>query len=120
MKFMLPRIQMMRQMLKINGVLAFCIDERELFRLGMMLDEVFGEKNRIAIINWQKAYAPKNQMKHISPSTEYVLVYAKDLEKAKTERVVRSQKALKHYKNVDNDPKGPWRPTPIHAGPPSP
>lgn len=120
MKFMLPRIQMMRQMLKMNGVLAICIDERELFRLGMMLDEVFGEGNRIAIINWQKAYAPKNQMKHISPSTEYVLVYAKDLEKAKTERVERSQKALKYYKNIDNDPKGPWRPTPIHAGPPSP
>jgi len=51
MKFMLPRIQMMRQMLKNNGVLAICIDDRELFRLGQMLDEVFGENNRIAIIN---------------------------------------------------------------------
>jgi len=51
MKFMLPRIQMMRQMLKSNGVLAICIDSRELFRLGQMLDEVFGENNRIAIIN---------------------------------------------------------------------
>jgi len=38
-------------MLKPNGVLAICIDERELFRLGMMLDEIFGENNRIAIIN---------------------------------------------------------------------
>jgi hypothetical protein len=59
-------------------------------------------------------------MKHISPSTEYVLVYAKDLEKTKTERVARSQKALEYYKNPDNDPKGLWRPTPIHAGPPAP
>ncbi|MEG7978764.1 MAG: hypothetical protein NY202_02445 [Mollicutes bacterium UO1] len=48
---MLPRLQMMRQMLKMNGVLAICIDERELFRLGQMLDEIFGEKNRLAIIN---------------------------------------------------------------------
>ena len=38
-------------MLKNNGVLAICIDERELFRLGMILNEVFGENNRVAIIN---------------------------------------------------------------------
>lgn len=120
MKFMLPRLIVMRGMLKDSGVLAICIDEREIFNLGKMLDEVFGENNRIAIINWQKAYAPKNQMKHISPSTEYVLIYARDFEKVKTARVARSQKALKYYKNVDNDPKGSWRPTPIHAGPPSP
>ena len=69
-------------MLKPNGVLAFCIDERELFRLGMMLDKVFGEKNRIAIINWQKLDGPKTYT-HVSPATEYILVYAKDLEKDK-------------------------------------
>jgi adenine-specific DNA-methyltransferase len=41
----------MRQMLKSSGVLAICIDERELFNLGKILDEVFGEENRVAIIN---------------------------------------------------------------------
>jgi adenine-specific DNA-methyltransferase len=51
MKFMLPRIQMMQKMLKPGGVLAICIDYRELFHLGKMLDEVFGEKNRLGIIN---------------------------------------------------------------------
>ncbi|MCE8168183.1 MAG: site-specific DNA-methyltransferase [Candidatus Moeniiplasma glomeromycotorum] len=107
MKFMLPRIQMMRQMLKMNGVLAFCIDERELFRLGMMLDEVFGEKNRIAIINWQKLGGPKTYT-HVSPATEYILVYAKDLEKAETNLAPRGEDYLKQFKNPDNDPHGPW------------
>lgn len=32
MKFMLPRLQMMRSLLKPTGVLAICIDHRELFR----------------------------------------------------------------------------------------
>lgn len=41
---MYPRLQMMRAMLKPTGVLAICIDYRELFRLGQMLDELFGEK----------------------------------------------------------------------------
>jgi len=51
MKFMLPRLQMMKQMLKPSGVLAICIDYRELFNLGKMLDEIFGEENRLAIIS---------------------------------------------------------------------
>jgi adenine-specific DNA-methyltransferase len=103
---MLPRIQMMRQMLKSNGVLAICIDDRELFRLGQMLDEVFGEENRIAIINWQKAYAPKSQSKHVSSATEYVLVYAKNKEKSETGRLERSEKQDKIYSNPDNDFRG--------------
>ncbi len=58
-KFMTPRVWMMREMLKPNGVIAICIDHRELYRLGMLMDEIFGENNRIAIINWQKNYSPK-------------------------------------------------------------
>src|SRR6185369_16453920 len=107
MKFMLPRIQMMRQMLKSNGVLAFCIDERELFRLGMILNEVFGENNRIAIINWQKMGGPQTYT-HVSPATEYILVYAKDLEKSATSLMPRSEDYIKRFKNPDNDPLGTW------------
>ncbi len=77
-KFMWPRLMMMEEMLKPSGVLAICIDERELFRLGTMLDEIFYPENRLAIINWQKAAAPKNDKNHVSSTTEYVLVYAKD------------------------------------------
>jgi len=106
MKFMLPRIQMMRQLLKPNGVLAFCIDERELFRLGMILDEIFGEKNRIAIINWQKLGGPKTYT-HVSPATEYILVYAKNIERTKTNLISRTDEYLKQFKNPDKDPRGP-------------
>ncbi len=78
MRFMWPRLQMMKEMLKPTGVLAICIDHRELFRLGQMLDELFGEANRLAIINWQKAYSPKSDSSHVSTATEYILVYARD------------------------------------------
>lgn len=77
MKFMWPRLQMMKAMLKPGGVLAICIDFRELFRLGQMLDELFGEKNRLGIINWQRTYSPSNDAEHLAVATKYVLVYAK-------------------------------------------
>ncbi len=66
MRFMWPRLQMMKSMLKPGGVLAICIDHRELFRLGQMLDELFKEENRLAIINWQKATALKNDNRYCS------------------------------------------------------
>ncbi|WP_083960476.1 site-specific DNA-methyltransferase [Methylomonas lenta] len=109
MKAMLPRLNMMKAMLKPNGVLAICIDDNELFHLGMMLDEIFGEENRIAIINWQKSYAPKNDSKHVSTATEYVLVYAKDKSLAKTGLEERTDGMNKKYRNLDEDPDGAWR-----------
>lgn len=109
MKFMLPRLQMMRAMLKPNGVLAICIDEREFFHLGMLLNEVFGEENRIGIINWQKAYAPKNDSTHLSSATEYILVYSKNKELTKTGLLGRTDQMNSKYKNPDNDPEGLWR-----------
>ena len=109
MKFMLPRIQMMKAMLKSNGVLAICIDEREFFHLGMLLNEVFGEENRVGIINWQKSYAPKNDSTHLSSATEYILVYAKNKEQTKTGLLGRTEQMNAKYKNPDNDPEGLWR-----------
>ncbi|MEP2612454.1 site-specific DNA-methyltransferase [Marinobacter alexandrii] len=108
-KFMTPRLWMMKEMLKPGGVLAICIDSRELYRLGILLDEIFHEENRLAIINWQKTTAPRSDKSHVSTSTEYVLVYAKDLQRARTLSEVRSDADNKRYGNPDDDPKGIWR-----------
>lgn len=107
-RFMTPRIWMMREMLKPGGVIAICIDHRELYRLGMLMDEIFREENRIGIINWQKAFSPKNDSKHLSTGTEYVLVYAKDIAKSRTGLLPRDEKSDRFFGNIDNDPKGDW------------
>lgn len=111
-KFMTPRIWMMREMLKPGGVIAICIDHRELYRLGMLMDEIFKEDNRIGIINWQKAYSPKNdtggKKGGLSSATEYVLVYAKDNDRAKTGLLERTEAMNARYTNPDEDPDGNW------------
>lgn len=108
-RFMTPRLWMMKEMLKPGGVVAICIDHRELFRLGMLMDEVFKEENRIGIINWQKSYAPRNDNKHVSTATEYVLVYTKDSSRAKTNLTERTADMNARYKNPDNDPNLEWK-----------
>lgn len=111
MKFMWPRLQMMKWMLKPGGVLAICIDHRELFHLGQMLDELFHPNNRLAIINWEKSYATKNDNTHVSTATEYVLVYARDIDRAKTGLLNRTVAMDAKYRNPDNDPDGGWKST---------
>jgi adenine-specific DNA-methyltransferase len=112
MRFMWPRLQMMRSMLRPTGVLAICIDHRELFRLGQMLDELFGEANRLAIINWQRSATRRNDkggragQGGVSVSTEYILVYARDRQRARTG--VEDRADFESYKNKDGDPQGDW------------
>jgi adenine-specific DNA-methyltransferase len=108
MKTMLPRLQMMQAMLKPQGVIAICIDDNELFHLGQMMDEVFGEGNRLAIINWQKT-TPKNDAGHVSVTTEYVLVYAKDRTLARTSQLERGAKSNVRFGNVDGDLISAWK-----------
>ena len=109
MRFMWPRLQMMHQMLKIGGVLAICIDHRELFHLGQMLDELFDEENRVAIINWEKSAAPRSDNSHVSTSTEYVLVYTREKARLITQSLQRTAGDNRRYGNPDNDPEGQWR-----------
>lgn len=104
MKAMMPRLRMMHAMLKPSGVIAICIDDNELFHLGMMMDEVFGEANRLAIINWQKTTV-KNNTKRVATTTEYILVYAKDIEFSKTRLLQRSEKSNARFGTPDNDPE---------------
>lgn len=107
-RFMAPRLWMMRAMLKPGGVIAICIDHRELYRLGMLMDEIFREENRLGIINWQKTTS-KNQSSKLSLTTEYVLVYAKSSERAKTGSIERSALADARFGNIDNDPFSDWK-----------
>ena len=108
-RFMAPRLYIMKEMLKPNGVIAICIDHRELYRLGILMDEIFGEKNRVGIINWQKTYSPKSGSVGLSTATEYVLVYAKNISITQTKLENRTSEMNNRYKNIDSDIKGNWK-----------
>lgn len=71
-----PRLWAARKLLKHTGVLIISIDEHELPRLWMLLEEMYGEKNRIATIVWERAR--KNDANYISEGHEYMLVWARD------------------------------------------
>ena len=71
-----PRLWQAKKLLKNTGVLIASIDEHELPRLWLLLEEMFGEKNRIATLIWERSR--KNDANYISEGHEYMLVWAKD------------------------------------------
>lgn len=104
------RLNLAKKLLKPTGVIAVHIGYQELFRLGLLMDEVFGEENRLGIINWECAYSPKNDKKGSMPSTtDYVLVYARDKGRVFRGKMQRTDKMNARYKNQDNDPNGAWK-----------
>lgn len=105
---MLPRLKLLRELLRDDGAIFVSIDDNEVHHLRALMDEVFGEDNFVASIVWQKSDGPKNTAKHFSEDHDYVMVYARDAQIWRPNPLPRSEKMLARYKNPDNDPRGPW------------
>ncbi|MBI2397008.1 MAG: macro domain-containing protein [Xanthomonadales bacterium] len=76
-EFMYRRLTLARDLLADDGVIFVSIDDNELFRLGMLMDRVFGEQNKVACLVWQTDGNFDNQAK-IKVCHEYVLLYARN------------------------------------------
>ena len=114
-EFMYQRLILARDLLHPEGVIFVSIDDNELFPLGMLMNRVFGEKNFVANVIWQKVYSPKNTAKHLSMDHDSILVYAVDGDFWRPNPVPRTEAQDKAYKNPDNDPRGPWKPGDLSA-----
>lgn len=104
------RLMVAHTLLKEDGVIFISIDDNEERNLKNICDEVFGERNKVGTVIWERAFAPKNDAKYFSDSHDYILVYAKNIESFDIGLLPRTEEANARYKNPDNDPKGPWTP----------
>lgn len=73
--YMGPRLWLVWQLLAEHGICFVSINDVELFRLGMLMDEIFGERNRLGVIVWRQA--ADNNPTRIAVGHEYILCYAK-------------------------------------------
>lgn len=112
-----PRLILARNLLANDGVIFISIDDNEQENLKKICDEVFGEKNFIAQIIWERAYAPVNLKKHFSENHDYIICYAKDIDKAICNGLPRASEANDRYSNPDNDPRGIWKSDNLSVGP---
>ena len=76
---MFRRLKLARNLLREDGVLFISIDEHELHNLKKVCDEIFGEYNYIAQINW-KGRNGRQDSKYFAIVNEYILCYGKNID----------------------------------------
>ena len=112
---MLPRLKLLRELLREDGAIFVSIDDNEVHHLRSLMDEVFGEENFVATVIWEKVYSPKSSAKYFSENHDFVVAYAKRKESFKRNLLPRTAEADARYRNPDNDPRGPWKPSDLSA-----
>ena len=105
---MYPRLKLLWEFLREDGSIWISIDSNEISTLKMMCDEIFGYTNFIDIISWFKKASPSNDAQFFSNDIEYIIVYAKNKNCWKPNRLPLTATQLKNYHNSDNDARGAW------------
>jgi adenine-specific DNA-methyltransferase len=82
---MYPRLLLARGFLQEDGFIVASIDDHELANLVAVMDETMGVENRVATLVWDKAR--KNDAKLFSVGHDYMLVYARNREYLRQQKV---------------------------------
>ncbi len=103
---MRDRLEILRNLLSEDGSIWITIDDNECHYLKVLCDEVFGRACFISDIAWRTSDNSNNNVTKFSLDHNDVLVYAKTPDW--TPKFLDNPSKRKHFKNPDNDPKGPW------------
>lgn len=107
-EFMFQRLTLARDLLAQDGAIFVSIDDNEIFHLGMLMNEVFGEGNAVGNFVWQHSVQPKGYSGKVSLHHNYTLAYACS-DSFVLKDVARTDAHNTNYSNPDGDPNGPWR-----------
>jgi len=112
---MRERLEILRRLLTADGSIWVNLDDNEGHYCKVLMDEVFGRNNFVSTIVWQKKYTQANDAVFFSDNHDLILVYANQRESFRLGGLPRTATQNKAYRNPDDDPRGPWKSTPLHA-----
>jgi putative DNA restriction-modification system, DNA methylase len=103
---MRDRLLRMKKLLRPDGSIWVHLDDVEVHRMRLLLDEIFGSNNFLAEVVWQKADSPRRG-DGFSVDQDFILVYrcSSDFKPVLGERSVVDNA---RFTNPDGDPNGPW------------
>lgn len=72
---MMPRLKLLKELMSDDGLIAITIDNNELHKLKMLLDEVLGEDKFLACAPWLSEPSGGKEKTGLRTGHEYVLIY---------------------------------------------
>lgn len=114
--FMMPRLQLARDLLSKDGVIFISIDDNEQAYLKQLCDNIFGEDNFEGCVHYRRrSNQPNDKTKLIGLVAEHILVYAKNSAYLKSKGVGKIS-LTGSFSNPDKDIRGPWASKPWKVG----
>ena len=104
---MYPRLKLLQKLLSEDGAIFISIDDNEQGNLKLICDEIFGIANFVTDLIWRSADSSNNDSKKLSVDFNHTMIYSKQIS-WQPFKLERSDEKNAHYKNPDNDPRGPW------------
>jgi adenine-specific DNA-methyltransferase len=104
---MLPRLQLLRELLREDGSIWVTIDDNEGHYLKVLMDEVFGRGNFVANALWQKVYSERMDAIGFSNDHDHLFCYSKSRNFV-VGRLAKSQNSAQ-FKFVDETTGLPYR-----------
>ena len=74
---MYPRLVLLKQFLRDDGVIFVSIDDFEIGALEYLMGEIFGPNNRLGIFSWQRKKKGSHLDSHMRKMSEFVVCYAR-------------------------------------------
>lgn len=100
--FMKNRMEVARQLLTDDGIFCVAIDHHELFYLGVLTDEIFGQENRLGVVSVVHNPGGRQDEKFFPTAHENMIFYAKDISNATIKNFSANDEKLKQYKYEDD------------------
>jgi len=104
---MRDRLEMLKHLLADDGSLWITIDDNESHYLKVLCDEIFGRSCFVASVVWRSTDNSNNDAKQFSVDHNYLLIYSKNPD-WQPNQLAGDESKRSHFKNPDNDPRGPW------------
>lgn len=106
---MRDRLELLRALLSEDGSIWITIDDNEAHYLKVLCDEVFGRRNFVANVVWQKRTSPDIRAT-LGSGHDHMIVFSNSFEdfRRTINKIPLTEEQKSRYKNPDNDPLGPW------------
>lgn len=80
---MRPRLKLATRLLGQQGVMVVSIDQHELFQLGALMNEMFGQENCLGVVTLVNNLRGRSDGRHFAVCNEFMLFYAPHPEQVK-------------------------------------
>lgn len=100
---MRDRLEILRNLLTPDGSIWITLDDNEAHYLKVLADQIFGRRNFVSNVIWEKSDSPRMDATHFSTRHDHLLIYSKDIDSLSLNKFSFGEEEIPdHYNRIDD------------------